>query len=152
VFNRGRIERVGSPAALYDDPGTLFVANFLGEANVFAGRMLDAQTYGWHEEKWRVNTAPSAEDAALIVRPERVSLIADGPVPAGHNAAPATVVDVSHLGASCRVDLDLGGGALGCAVLPATSASSVRPGHEVQAAWEIHAQAFVTEQPAESSA
>lgn len=38
VFNDGRIEQVGTPEELYERPATLFVAQFLGESNVFPGR------------------------------------------------------------------------------------------------------------------
>lgn len=39
VFNRGRIERLDEPAALYDRPGIRFVATFPGASNIFAGRL-----------------------------------------------------------------------------------------------------------------
>src|SRR3954452_19351254 len=37
VFNGGRIEQVGSPAEVYEQPATAFVANFVGTSNVLAG-------------------------------------------------------------------------------------------------------------------
>ncbi len=41
VVNRGRIDQVGSPLAIMDDPATEFVARFAGEANVLSGRASD---------------------------------------------------------------------------------------------------------------
>ncbi|MFC6786727.1 ABC transporter ATP-binding protein [Halobaculum halobium] len=41
VVNDGRIEQVGPPRALYDAPATRFVAEFLGDNNVFAGAVVD---------------------------------------------------------------------------------------------------------------
>src|SRR5262245_37019038 len=52
VFNSGRIERVGSPADLYRDPGTRFVARFLGESNLFDGRLRTDGVYEWGGHKW----------------------------------------------------------------------------------------------------
>ncbi|MEJ2578392.1 MAG: ABC transporter ATP-binding protein, partial [Kineosporiaceae bacterium] len=38
VMNHGRIEQMGPPAQLYESPRTTFVANFLGQSNLVAGR------------------------------------------------------------------------------------------------------------------
>ncbi|WP_432839776.1 ABC transporter ATP-binding protein [Dactylosporangium sp. CA-092794] len=142
VFNHGRIERVGSPAELYDDPGTLFVADFLGEANVFPGAIVDAGTYLWTDRKWRIAGPPAPADAVLIVRPERVRIFGADAVPDGWNATPAVVTDYSRLGAVCRVDVRFPDGSPGSATMP-TGGLPVRPGDSVQAAWEPGAQAFV---------
>ncbi len=37
VMNKGRIEQMGAPEVLYELPSTVFVANFLGQSNLFAG-------------------------------------------------------------------------------------------------------------------
>src|SRR5262245_13782426 len=39
VMNGGRVEQVGSPAAVYDDPASPFVYDFLGSVNLFHGRV-----------------------------------------------------------------------------------------------------------------
>ncbi|GAA4551362.1 ABC transporter ATP-binding protein [Pseudonocardia xishanensis] len=143
VFNNGRIDRVGRPAELYDDPGTLFVANFLGEANVFAGAWADPQTYGWQDEKWRAATDDRPADAVLVVRPERMRVYPASDVPAGWNSVGATVTDVSRLGPVSRIDLVLPDGRVGAAVLPSNEAVRVGVGDRVRAAWEVGAQAFV---------
>ncbi len=43
VMNRGKIEQEGTPDEVYHAPGTPFVAEFLGDVNVFHGRMQDGQ-------------------------------------------------------------------------------------------------------------
>jgi putative spermidine/putrescine transport system ATP-binding protein len=145
VFNEGRLDRIGRPAELYDDPGTLFVANFLGEANTFAGRWVDAQTYAWNGEKWRTTAGDRPDEAVLVVRPERVRVFGPDGVPPGWNSVGAVVTDVSRLGPSSRIDLALAGGRTGAAVLPSTEAVPVRVGDDVRAAWEVASQAFVVE-------
>src|SRR5512139_1931225 len=40
VMNSGRIEQLGAPVDLYESPATTFVANFLGQSNLLAGRIL----------------------------------------------------------------------------------------------------------------
>jgi len=37
VFNRGRVEQVGSPAGMYERPATTFVAGFVGTSNILSG-------------------------------------------------------------------------------------------------------------------
>ena len=41
VMNDGMIEQMGAPAELYENPVTTFVANFLGQSNLIAGRVID---------------------------------------------------------------------------------------------------------------
>ncbi|MCZ4500041.1 MAG: spermidine/putrescine transporter ATP-binding protein, partial [Marmoricola sp.] len=40
VMNSGVVEQMGSPAELYDNPATTFVANFLGQSNLIAGKII----------------------------------------------------------------------------------------------------------------
>ncbi len=142
VFNRGRIERVGSPTELYDDPGTQFVAQFLGEANVFAGTLTSDGSYLWNEERLRVSDADAHAGSLLMVRPENVRV--GETVPTGWNAARATVVDVSQLGSSTRVDFRFDNGQAGTARLDADPTIALRSGDSTWAAWSPASQRFVT--------
>jgi sulfate/thiosulfate transport system ATP-binding protein len=45
VMNQGRIEQVGSPEEVYNRPATPFVYNFLGNVNIFHGRVDEGKTY-----------------------------------------------------------------------------------------------------------
>jgi spermidine/putrescine transport system ATP-binding protein len=42
VMNKGRIEQMGAPEALYDRPKTAFVSKFLGQSNLFVGKVVDS--------------------------------------------------------------------------------------------------------------
>ena len=44
VMNKGRIEQMGAPEALYDRPKTLFVSKFLGQSNIFVGEVSEKST------------------------------------------------------------------------------------------------------------
>jgi putative spermidine/putrescine transport system ATP-binding protein len=37
VFNKGKIEQIGTPRQIYDEPQTRFVAEFIGETNLIEG-------------------------------------------------------------------------------------------------------------------
>ncbi|MBM2843930.1 MAG: polyamine transporter, ATP-binding protein, partial [Anaerolineales bacterium] len=67
IFNGGRIEQIGSPAELYENPTTPFVAGFVGVSNVLGGEWARRLT---------------GDDAPLTVRPEKIHLLpADSPPP-----------------------------------------------------------------------
>jgi sulfate transport system ATP-binding protein len=54
VMNNGRIEQVGSPEEVYNHPATPFVYKFLGNVNLFHGRIDDGKTYIHKEETGHV--------------------------------------------------------------------------------------------------
>ena len=81
VMNEGRIEQVGSPEAVYDQPANAFVNRFVGDSNLFDGRMSDR-----HDDVVTVDTdigsvaaesvtdIADGEDVAVLIRPENVLL------------------------------------------------------------------------------
>lgn len=144
VFNKGRIERVGSPTELYDDPGTQFVAQFLGEANVLAGALGPDGDYEWNGQRLHVVGDVVRKGSLLMVRPENVRVGSRDSVPSGWNATEVSVVDVSHLGSSARVDFRFNDGQTGTARLDAGSELGLRTGDAVWASWSPNSQRFVT--------
>jgi putative spermidine/putrescine transport system ATP-binding protein len=147
IFDRGRIDSVGTPTALYHRPTTQFAARFLGESNVFAGEYRADDVYEWHDRKWTVSAPDRGSGKRmLIVRPERTGLAFDEEsVPAGSNAAEAVVTDVSFYGTYHRVELTYGDGSVGCATLPVGAPAAVQPGARVVAHWRPEDQVLVTE-------
>ncbi|HEY3208229.1 MAG TPA: ABC transporter ATP-binding protein [Actinomycetota bacterium] len=97
VFNRGRIEQVGTPAEVYERPATGFVAGFVGISNVLEG-----------EAARLVTGSPDA----FTIRPEKIHL-ADPNAQVRPEECTATghVREVVYLGALTRyiVPLDVGG-------------------------------------------
>jgi putative spermidine/putrescine transport system ATP-binding protein len=83
VFNAGRVEQVGSPAEVYERPGSEFVADFVGVVNVL-----------------------ERDGRRLAVRPEKIRMAGEG-----GDGEPGTIREVVYLGAVTRyvVDLDAGG-------------------------------------------
>jgi putative spermidine/putrescine transport system ATP-binding protein len=146
VFNEGKIERVGTPADLYRDPVTRFVAEFLGESNVFAGSTPTPGVYQWREHTWIVPESQTVHgDGALIVRPERIDVLpADADIPAGMNSVPATVTNVGFLGTVRRIELVYDDDTTGCAVLRPNQALHATPGNRVTITWKPDDQALVT--------
>ena len=82
VMNQGRIAQVGAPSELYERPSDLFVANFIGESNIFdcqvervaAGKAFVRLGDALLEVPGHANAA--AGPARLVIRPEHISLTA----------------------------------------------------------------------------
>jgi putative spermidine/putrescine transport system ATP-binding protein len=142
VFNDGRIEQVGPADELYEHPRTLFVAEFLGESNVFRGRA-QRNGSGWVVESDSYALRALAPDglepgqpAALVVRPERARLLDAGEAPGdGENVLSGRVRQVVYLGAARKVVVDLD--ASGAATVRESAAVERRlePGDPVRVAW-----------------
>ncbi|MGW8355090.1 ABC transporter ATP-binding protein [Streptomyces wedmorensis] len=98
VFHQGRIEQVGTPAEIYERPGSPFVAGFVGTSNLLSG-----------DTARRVVGTPGT----YSIRPEKIRIVRDPAAPAASGLATAagTVAEVVYLGDSTRflVDLDTGG-------------------------------------------
>jgi spermidine/putrescine transport system ATP-binding protein len=110
VMNAGVIEQLGSPTDLYEHPATTFAANFLGQSNLVAGRVGDADgdrleldVHGARLTATKVSSRVRSGDAWVGVRPEKVGLVKPGTAAAGANVlAGGTVTDVSYVGVSVQ--------------------------------------------------
>ena len=112
VMNAGRVEQLGAPSALYERPTTTFVANFLGQSNLFEARragqdggrgVVDCSGQRLAVPSERL---PDAAEAGLLagVRPEKIQLRpADSDHGSGENRLTGgVVVDASFTGVSTQ--------------------------------------------------
>lgn len=112
VMNAGRIEQMGHPADIYELPRTVFVANFLGQSNLFEGDKVSTEggtvTVRAHDQVFTVpESRNSATGTRIIVgvRPEKVTVLDEvdaHKLPAGQNSVRGTVTDVSYMGVSTQ--------------------------------------------------
>ncbi|MDI6696964.1 MAG: ABC transporter ATP-binding protein [Anaerolineales bacterium] len=97
VFNHGKIEQVGSPADVYENPTSPFVASFVGVTNLVSGEVAQAIT---------------GSPLTFSVRPEKIRIVAPGTrFSQDECAVDACVRDVIYLGLYTRyvLSLDVGG-------------------------------------------
>ena len=106
VMNKGRIEQLGPPTAIYSRPATPFVAEFVGLTNRLPGNVRDGQVEVRGVRLPLVKSDTPNGPAIALIRPEAVSLAGDGEGVAG--PLTGTVIAVSFLGATSRVTVDLG--------------------------------------------
>ena len=114
VFNKGRIEQIGTPEELYDRPATRFVASFIGDTNLLAGRVLGVAGGICEIETATGRIAASArtplEAGAAVfvaVRPERVVL---APVQAAGGGLEGVIIEQVFLGTSRKYVVRLADG------------------------------------------
>ncbi|AUV83803.1 ABC transporter ATP-binding protein [Salinigranum rubrum] len=118
VMNRGRVEQVGTPQEVYRRPESPFVASFVGDNNLFEGRVVGRDDgtvdvdVGETMFEIRANGegGPTVgEDVTFAVRPERLRTLAEDEAVDGSaepNRLRAQVVRSEFLGETTRVWLD----------------------------------------------
>jgi spermidine/putrescine transport system ATP-binding protein len=139
VMNGGRVEQSGPPQAMYEEPATLFVADFLGVSNLIgadaAGRDGAMCTLKVGDVTMRASQGAIDARGAVkaMIRPERVRIEPHGFE--GENRLPGLVEHLVFLGSFREVRVRLLGGALITAV-QANDGSS--PPHEQGSAVSVH--------------
>ena len=97
VFNKGRIEQIGSPAEVYERPATRFVAGFVGTSNLLTGD---------------VAATILGRPGTFTIRPEKIRLASpDATSGADETSASGTIQSVVYLGPDTRYIVDLDAGA-----------------------------------------
>jgi spermidine/putrescine transport system ATP-binding protein len=118
VMNKGRIEQMGAPEELYELPKTTFVANFLGQSNLFTGEVTTSTSTSIGVEVGGRKIVVPKERAqrhegivTIGVRPEKLSLLTAEPAAkAGVNViGPGRVTDVSFSGVSTQYVVEIPG-------------------------------------------
>lgn len=111
VLDRGAVVQVGTPAEVYRRPQSRFVGEFLGAANLLAGR-LEAPTRVSLGDGLLLTVAPSDVPAGspvlCLVRPEAIHVAA--PAAGGVNRLGATLTSAVYLGGRWDCELALAGG------------------------------------------
>src|SRR5690606_33497850 len=118
VMNKGRIEQMGAPELLYELPRTAFVANFLGQSNLFTGPVegttaesISVDIAGVKVVVPKARAARHTGKVTVGVRPEKLSMHTQKPTTdAATNAlGPGRVIDVSFTGVSTQYLVEIPG-------------------------------------------
>ena len=119
VMNHGEIVQVGTPAEIYEYPGTRFVADFIGSVNMFEGRLIeDEPDYvrvespdlgGVFHVGHGVSAAPNAT-VWVALRPEKIHISTDRPEGNGDNRVAGVVSEIAYLGDQSIYLVRLSGG------------------------------------------
>jgi spermidine/putrescine transport system ATP-binding protein len=145
VMNAGVIEQLGSPAELYDNPATTFVANFLGQSNLIAGTVVGSDSAQVMVDMQGTKVSIPAERAHVKsgqgwvgIRPEKVLIAPQGEAidAPGNHMTGAVITDVSFIGVSTQYQLRMPWGQEMIAFEQNTGARGVlTPGAQVDVSW-----------------
>jgi len=142
VMNRGRLEQVGTPEEIYQQPGTRFVAAFVGSSNLIEGRItrVEGGVVEMEMDAGPRLLAPAPErapalgsTAGLLVRPELIRL--GGEPPEGAQRLSGKVAHTVFLGPHHQVGVEVAPGVQILALSPPDRA--VEPGAPVQLWWRL---------------
>ena len=106
VLNEGRIQQIGTPADIYNEPQNAFVADFIGESNIIDGIMLENYKvkFSGHTFECLDKGFAHGEPVDVVVRPEDVDI-----VPVEKGEIKGTVTQVTFMGVHNEIIVDIGG-------------------------------------------
>ncbi len=116
VMDRGRLMQVAPPAEIYEQPNSRWVADFVGDVNLFEGRLGDdgLSVEGTEAGRLRLAAKTDAEPGTMVwvaVRPEKIRIAREPPAPGSDNCVAGTVADIGYLGDMSIYKLRIRGGA-----------------------------------------
>ena len=106
VMSGGKIQQIGSPQDIYNEPQNAFVADFIGESNIVDGVMLRDLYVEFSGARFDCLDKGFSENEAVdvVVRPEDVDI-----VPPEKGMLTGTVTSVAFLGVHYEIIVDIGG-------------------------------------------
>lgn len=106
VMDNGKIQQVGTPQDIYNEPQNAFVADFIGESNILDGKMLKDYYVEFSGSKFDCldKGFDKNEPVDVVVRPEDVDI-----VPEGKGQLTGVVTSVAFLGVHYEIIVDIGG-------------------------------------------
>ena len=140
VMDAGRFKQIGSPTEIYEFPESRFVADFIGSANIFEGRVTEdgADHVRVETEFCEVfidhgHSVKVGSKIWVALRPEKIRLEKTDEVVEGSNQTSAVIDDVGYLGETSIYKVRLPNGE----VFDVTQPNQSRPTHDTQRiTWE----------------
>ncbi|AUN13199.1 ABC transporter spermidine/putrescine ATP-binding protein [[Clostridium] sordellii] len=77
VMNKGKIQQMGTPQDIYNEPENSFVARFIGESNIFDGVMLEDYLVEFCSTKFKCvdKDFEKNENIEVVIRPEDIKMV-----------------------------------------------------------------------------
>ena len=147
VMNQGKVEQLGSPMDLYENPKTTFVANFLGQSNLLTGEVMDrgdfvgVKVWGNHIKIPASRVATTNAKVWVGERPEKIYISAESNHAHDHlgNQLIGTVLERSYIGVSTQFIVEIPGFLDDEKIMvfeQNVDASEVKAGDRVRISWD----------------
>jgi sulfate transport system ATP-binding protein len=126
ILRDGRIEQIGTPEEIYDHPASPFVYDFLGNVNLFSGRVREGTVIIGETEFAVQETAGETDtDAVAFVRPHDIRITREA---GGQKTFPARILRCNAAGPVANLELErLDGGGLFAAQLSKEEFQQLQP-------------------------
>jgi putrescine transport system ATP-binding protein len=106
VMSHGKVVQVATPAEIYEAPNSRFVADFIGDVNIFDGKVASSGNgtveisvdSGFSVRVAASETPPAGSAAGFAIRPEKMRVGRTAPANASVNAARGELWDIGYLG------------------------------------------------------
>lgn len=144
VMNMGRIEQIGTPSEIYEQPQTAFVADFIGDTNLFQGRVevshpdrlqvvttQGLQLWVRPSDSWK---ASPMNEVVVSVRPEKIQVV-DTASPDQANSCEGILKNVMYLGTHVHYLIELKQGGSVTVMQPNRSTELPDLGTPVHISW-----------------
>jgi putative spermidine/putrescine transport system ATP-binding protein len=106
LMNAGRIEQIGSPQDIYEQPRNTFVADFIGISNVLRGKVSACgERLITVDGELRIARSAPGQPTALVIRPEHLTLAGSGA-----EGLAGKVIETVYAGAETRLLVALSSG------------------------------------------
>ena len=106
VMSEGRIQQIGTPIDIYNEPQNAFVADFIGESNILDGVMLADYKVNFSGHTFDCVDAgfEKLENVDVVIRPEDVDIVSEE-----KGMLKGVVTSVTFLGVHYEIIVDIGG-------------------------------------------
>ena len=147
VMHQARVAQVGTPRALYERPANLFVADFLGDSNLLAAKVVQASGdevvaeigSGDTIHAMRPELAATAGDrVTVLIRPEDMSVGTVRGLTGARPSLAGVVTDISYHGDTFKLDVAVGDDVLRVRVAR-ESGAGMQPGQSIFLSWKPEA-------------
>jgi putative spermidine/putrescine transport system ATP-binding protein len=144
VMHQGRIAQIGPPRLLYEAPADVFVADFLGDSNLLAGKYLRAAGDAATVELARGEVidavqgtvaAKPGDEVVVLIRPEDIAIEWAPQAAESRNTVTATLRDIAYHGDTFKLEVLVGSTAMTVKVARA-HALRLAPGQQISLSWK----------------
>jgi len=159
VMNKGHIEQMGAPEKLYDRPKTVFVSKFLGQSNLFTGKIVETSAnslsidvVGYKISVPKDRAEKHTGKIAIGVRPEKADLFQTKPADSSSQnlIGPGEVKDIRFTGVSNQFLVDVPNIGLVTVFEQNEGNSTVELGDQVWISWKVEHSFGLADLPADT--
>ena len=159
VMNKGHIEQMGAPEKLYDRPKTVFVSKFLGQSNLFIGKIVEtsANSLSIDVAGYKISVPKDRAEKhtgkiAIGVRPEKADLFQVKPADSSSQnlIGPGEVKDIRFTGVSNQFLVDVPNIGLVTVFEQNEGNSTVELGDQVWISWKVEHSFGLADLPADT--